>query len=157
MSTKNSAEKSVNEAAEAVDETIRKTADKGIEKVEKGVEKAADVAQKATGKVLDHAEEAIDKTRKAVDSGLDKVERTVRDLNGHADPKIDEIAHKALDVATQCINVIADSSERTCQRLSDLSQATNRYVVEKPGKSLMIAAATGAVLTALLLGGRRNR
>ncbi|THU05509.1 hypothetical protein E9531_00170 [Lampropedia puyangensis] len=127
-----------------------------MEKVEKGVDKAAEVAHKAAGKALDGAEDAIESTRKVVDKGLSKAERTVRDLNAHADPKIDDVAHKALDVATQCINLVADTSERTRQRMTDLCQTTNRYVVEKPGKSLLIAAAVGATLSALLLG-RRGR
>ena len=63
---------------------------------------------------------------------------------------------KALDLATKSINLAADASERTRQKVVEVSDATHRYVQEKPGKALLLAAAAGAFVALLLnRGGRR--
>ena len=148
-------EEKVNEVIESTKESVSDAVSTGAQKVEKGLDKAAEVAHNITNRAVDSAGAAIDSTRKATNSGLDKAEKALHSLQTHADPAIDELAHKALDVATKSINFAADASERTCQTVRELSDATNRYVVEKPGKSLAIAAAVGA-LAALLLTSRRR-
>ncbi|PAT39266.1 hypothetical protein CK623_10945 [Vandammella animalimorsus] len=146
----------VENAADAAEATVRKAASQSVQAIEKGVDKAAGTAQALTDKTLEGVERGLSQARQAIDSGLEKAEYSVRSLHQRSDPAIDALAHKALDVATQSINLVADTSERARQRVQELSEATNRYVVEKPGKSLLMAAAAGAILT-LLLTGRRSR
>lgn len=148
-------EDKVNEVVENTKEAAQEAVAGSAHKVEKGLDKAAEVAHNVTNKAVSSAGAAIDSTRKATNSGLDKAEKALQKLQTHADPAIDDLAHKALDVATKSINFAADASERTCQTVRELSEATNRYVVEKPGKALAIAAAAGA-LVALLLTSKRH-
>ncbi|RMX08850.1 hypothetical protein D8I35_03030 [Corticibacter populi] len=115
------------------------------------------MAHDVTGKALSGAEQALQSTRNATNAGLLRAEQSLQSLHQHADPAIDELAHKALDLATKSINLVADTGERARQRVLELSEATNRYVTEQPTKALFFAAAAGAALTALLLGGRRGR
>ncbi|WP_156454386.1 hypothetical protein [Lampropedia cohaerens] len=155
MNTKTTGKK-IEEAADKADEAIRDTAETALDKVERGVDKASDVAHDVADRALEGAEQAVQSTRRTVDEGLREVERGVRGLREHADPTIDQLAHKALDVATQSINLVADTSERARERVLELQEATCRYVHEKPGKALLFSAAAGALFTLLLTGGRRR-
>lgn len=150
------AETAVEEIIEDAEKSVRKAASTGVEKLEKGLDKAAEVAHNVTDKAVSGAEAAIEGTRKATSKSLDKAEKAIHTLQEHADPAIDELAHKALDLATKSINLAADAGERTRQKVCEISDATNRYVQEKPAKALFIAAAAGA-LVALLLNNRRDR
>lgn len=143
------------EAGQEASEAIRKAADKSLEKIEEGVDKAASVAHEVTDKALDGAEAALHKTRRALNRGLAEAEDGLHRLGQYADPRIDALAYKALDVATHSIHMMADKTERASLRAQRLSDDFNRYVRREPGKAMLMAATAGALLT-ILLGGRRR-
>ncbi|RMW99743.1 hypothetical protein EBQ25_06670 [Allofranklinella schreckenbergeri] len=136
--------------AQAAVQTIRQAADKGLEKVEEGVDKAANIAHDVTDKALDGAEHALRQTRRAVNAGVDQAQEGLQRLGEYADPRIDALACKALDIATHSIHLMADTTERASLRAQRCSDAAQRYVQQQPGKALLMAAAAGAILTALL-------
>lgn len=135
-------------------QTIRQAADKGLEKIEEGVDKAAAVAHEATEKAIDGAESALRSTRRALNRGIDQAEEGLQRLGTYADPRIDALAYKALDVATHSIHLMADATERASLRAQRFSDDIDRYVRQQPGKAMLMAATAGALLT-LLLGRRR--
>ena len=110
-----------------------------------------------TDDVLQSAQEAVQTTRAAADQSLDKAEERVRALRRQADPAIDDLATRAQDLAARSIDYCADTSARARRQIQHAADATGRYVAEQPGKSLVIAAATGAAVATLALWLSRRR
>lgn len=111
------------------------------------------------------AAEAADKTPAA--EKLEAARRKVvevasgmRDGAGRAGSQLKEGAGKASDVAREKYTVAKDNVrqgyDRVTKDIDQLSQDVNEYVRHNPGKSVLIAAAVGFFLGAILRGGRRG-
>lgn len=120
---------------------------------------AARSARNLAGDVLDSAESAVQTTRAVADHSLDQAEERLRDLRRRADPAIDDLAARAQALASRSIDYCADTSVRARRQIRDAAHATGQYVAEQPGKSLVIAAASGAAMATLVLwlSHRRHR
>ncbi|WCM87440.1 hypothetical protein [Acidovorax sp. NCPPB 3576] len=117
--------------------------------------KAVDSAHTAADNVLDSAKEAVQSTRDAANNTLDKAARKVDELHGEVNPLIDDLAARAQDLASRGISYCADTTERARRQLNQAADVTTRYVVEQPGKSMLLAAAAGAAVATLCLLSRR--
>lgn len=100
--------------------------------------------------VLQSAEEAVETTRDFTDHALDKAEQGVRKIRRNMEPGIDELAGKAQDFARRGKLLANDAGTKAQQTFLQCADATSKYVAEQPVKSVLIAAAAGAVLAALL-------
>eukprot|EP01037_Dinobryon_pediforme_P002944 gene2944-2985_t len=121
------------------------------DKVTHGVRNLAD-------DVLQSAQDAVQTTRAAADQSLDKAEESVRALRRQTDPAIDDLAARAQDLAARSIDYCAETSARARRQIQQAAEVTGKYVAEQPGKSLVIAAASGALLAtvAMWMSRRRN-
>ncbi|MFT3812089.1 MAG: hypothetical protein QM740_01795 [Acidovorax sp.] len=124
--------------------------------IENTTQKAADAAHKAADEMLGTATGAVQSTRKLANEALDKAESGMRRVQDGVDPLIDNLAAKAQEFASRSINYCANASERARRQFNDATDATCRYVSDQPGKSLVLAAAAGAAVTAALLMTRRR-
>lgn len=108
--------------------------------------------------MLQSAQDAVQSTRDVANESLDKAETGVRHLRREASPVIDDLATRAQDLAARSIDFCADTGARARRQVQHAADATTRYVVQQPGKSVAIAAAAGAVVAAalLVLSRRRN-
>jgi ElaB/YqjD/DUF883 family membrane-anchored ribosome-binding protein len=116
-----------------------------------------DNARNLADNVLQSAQDAVLATRAAADQSLDQAEDTVRALRRRADPAIDDLAARAQDLAARSIDYCADTSARARRQIQHAADATGRYVAAQPGKSLVIAAASGAAVATLALWLSRRR
>ncbi len=96
------------------------------------------------------ADRAIASTKRAADSALDTVSDKLDDLKqSSADAasslaaQIDDLAHRAVALAKQAGSGVRKQAELTGER-------TVGYVKDEPVKAMLIAAATGAALVALM-------
>jgi ElaB/YqjD/DUF883 family membrane-anchored ribosome-binding protein len=105
--------------------------------------------------VLQSAEEAVETTRDLAHDTLSRADRKARDLRRSLDPAIDELAHRAQDYARRGKGLAIDASAKARQAVSQYADATSRYVADQPVKAVLIAAAAGAIIAALLVS-RRN-
>ena len=119
--------------------------------VQTAADKAIASAHKVTEGVMHSAQSAVESTREAAHNSLDKAEQGVRALRSHADPAIDDLAARAQDLANRSIEYCAETSARARRQMQQAAQATTQYVSEQPGKSLLIAAASGAALATLVM------
>ena len=110
-----------------------------------------------TDDVLQSAQEAVQTTHAAADQSLDKAEERVRTLRRQADPAIDDLAARAQDLAARSIDYCAETSARARRQMQQAAEATSKYVAEQPGKSLVIAAASGALLATVAMWMSRRR
>ncbi len=120
-------------------------------KVNEVTDKAADAVRQAADSTLKGAEKAVDATRSATNNQLDKASDAVGTMRSEVDPTINELAAKAQALAERSINYCAETGDRLRQQVDQYSEATNRYVVDQPAKSMMIAFGSGAAFATLLI------
>ena len=116
-----------------------------------------DSARNLADNVLQSAQEAVQTSRAVADHTLDQAEDKVRALRQRTDPAIDDLAARAQALAARSIDYCADTSARARRQIQQAADATGRYVAEQPGKSLVIAAASGAAVATLALWLSRRR
>ncbi len=125
--------------------------------IQTATDKVANGARHLADDVLQSAQEAVQSTRNATNHSLEKAEEGVRALRSQTDPVIDDLAARAQDLATRSIGYCAQTSARARRQMQQAADATTRYVAEQPGKSLVIAAASGAALASLVLWMSRRK
>lgn len=125
--------------------------------IQTATDKVATSAHKLADDVLQSAQDAVQSTRNAANSTLERAEDGVRALRSRTDPAIDDLAARAQELATRSIDYCAETSARARRQMHQAAEATNKYVAEQPGKSLVIAAASGAALATLMFWMSRRR
>ncbi len=120
-------------------------------------QKAIDAAKDMVSHAADAAKESMTATRQAAAQAADKAQEGLETAQQHINPIIDDLAARAQDLASRSIHFCADSSERARRQIQCVTDATTRYVVDQPCKSLMFAAAAGAAVATALLWGSRAR
>ncbi|WP_280189890.1 hypothetical protein [Delftia sp. PS-11] len=128
-----------------------------MSQTEKAVSHAADTVKEAVQEAADTAQQATRSTRRAAASALDKAEEGISAVERELNPFIDDLAARAQELATRGINFCADSSDRARRQLQQASEATTRYVIEQPGRSILLAAATGAAIATAFFMSSRSR
>lgn len=118
--------------------------------IQAATQKAADTAHTVADGVLDSAKEAVQATRRATVNSLDKAEASVASLKDGVNPAIDDLAVRAQELANRGINYCAETSERARRQLNQVADTTTRYVVDQPGKSILLAAVAGAAFATII-------
>lgn len=148
MNMNNSAD-NTQKAADATKDVVNSAADTAKEGV--------NATKNFVNNAADSAKEGVNATRKAASEAVDKVEEGLESAQKQINPVIDDLAARAQELANRSIHFCADTSERARQQLHCAAEATNRYVVEQPAKSLVMAAAAGAAIATAFLWGSRSR
>lgn len=159
-------EKEAKEVVENIKNSAKDVADHAQEAAEDVLDTAKHAAKKAAHAAKDAGEEIQDivsdtyqRVRRTASEAIDETGRHLRDAeNEYNRQLIDDLARRAQDLAERSINFWADSSHRARRQFQTAADATTRYVTEQPGRSVLIAAATGAALaTAFFLGSRSRK
>ena len=116
---------------------------------------AMPAVRKASDDLLQTAGKAIDSTRERANDALDKAESKMREFRGNVDPMVDMLATKAQKLARQSLDMASEAKDRAEKSLKQAADATTRYVSEQPLRSVLMAAAVGA-LVALVVSTSRN-
>ncbi|MBX3632616.1 MAG: hypothetical protein KF695_06840 [Simplicispira sp.] len=127
------------------------------EKVHEATERTAETLRHGADATLKTAQQAVSATREAANAQLDKAAAAVDSMQSDIDPTINELAAKAQALAERSINYCAHTGERLRQQVDNYTQATTRYVVDQPAKSMLIAFGSGAALATLLILATRGR
>lgn len=100
--------------------------------------------------VADSTSQAIQNTQKVANEALGGLDNSVQSLRDQAAPKLDEMTQRASDFAHQSAQSVRDTGRRLRTSAIEVSEGTVQYVRDKPVQSMLIAAATGAMLMALV-------
>ena len=92
------------------------------------------------------ADSAIKSTQRATNSAFDGLADGVQNLREQASPAINRVGA----LAQQGVDSVRDTAQQMRERALQVSDSTVSYIKEEPVKSMLIAAATGAGLMALL-------
>ena len=106
--------------------------------------------------VRDSAESAYDSSREFANDSLGRVSEKMRDLRRDLEPAVDQLRYRARRAARQGMDAASDARDRTLETVDHYTDATGRYVADQPVRSVLIAAAAGAALAALLIAARNR-
>ena len=145
MNHPESSKKAISDAAADAKEHLKNTA------------KAAQAnAEEALNTVTNSAKEAFDHSRAAAQHAMDKAQEGLKSIEQELSPTIDDLAARAQTICNEGIHLCARGSERIRHQLQQTADSTTRYVIEQPGKSILIAAAVGAAIASAFLLNRRR-
>ena len=105
------------------------------------------------------ADNAIKSTQRATNNALDSLSSTVQDVRDQAVPAYDRLKTQTEDLAHRGIDALRDTTRQVRDTAVKASDQTVNYIKDEPFKAVLIAAATGAALMALvsLMGRSRDR
>lgn len=103
------------------------------------------------------AEPALAVTRAPVHNTLDHANTHVRELQSSLKPALEHLVENVQHTLRHGLDSVTESRKQAQKSLARGADATARYVAEQPVKSVLLAAATGAAVTALLIALTRRR
>jgi ElaB/YqjD/DUF883 family membrane-anchored ribosome-binding protein len=96
------------------------------------------------------ADSAIGATQRATNEALSSLSDKGQDMRDQAAPVINRVAAKAEELARRSADAMRDSSQQIKERAYRAQDMTVGYIKDEPLKSILIAAAAGAALMALV-------
>jgi ElaB/YqjD/DUF883 family membrane-anchored ribosome-binding protein len=96
------------------------------------------------------ADDAIKSTQRVANDALDGLAGSVQDLRQQAAPLLNRVGERAEELAHRGADVLRDSSQQLRDKALHASDSTVNYIRDEPVKAVMIAAAAGAALMALM-------
>lgn len=108
--------------------------------------KSAEASKNMIDQAARTAEHAIKSTRRVTDQALDGLAVGVQDMREEASPMLEQ----ASALAHQGIDAVREGAQQVREGTARASDAALTYIRDEPLKSVLIAAATGAALMALI-------
>ena len=106
--------------------------------------------QTQTPNLVDNAAEsasrAIHTTQQAADQAFEGLDHKVQQLREQASPRYDDAAERTQALADHGMQTMRDTSRRLRESAHQVTDGTRQYVRAEPVKSILIAAAAGALL-----------
>jgi len=117
----------------------------------------AQQGQDAADKAADSAQGAIRSTQRAAEGALDNLSSKVESAREQAAPLLNRVSSQAEAAARRGIEAVRDTSQQLREKALRASDSAVGYVKDEPIKSMLIAAATGALLMGLVALMSRSR
>ena len=96
------------------------------------------------------ADNAIKSTQRFANDTLNSLSDKVQDVRDQAAPVLNRVAEKAETLARRGLDAVKDGSQQIREKAARASDSTVGYIKDEPVKAILIAAATGAALMALI-------
>jgi ElaB/YqjD/DUF883 family membrane-anchored ribosome-binding protein len=96
------------------------------------------------------ADQAIRATQQAANGAVESVAGSLQDLRHQAAPALARASEQVSAMAHRGIESVRETSHQLRAKAEHASETTVRYIKDEPVKSVLIAAATGAALMALI-------
>lgn len=117
----------------------------------------ASSAAELTEQAAKNADTAIRSTQRLANQSLENLAEKVQDLRDQTIPLLNRVASEAEALARRGLDSVRETSAQLRDRAAKVSDNTAGYIKDEPMKSMLIAAATGAALMALVSLVTRNR
>lgn len=114
-------------------------------------------ASNLADKTTENAHSAVRSTQVKANQALDSLDESIDDAGDKVTPLINRLSAKAEDVAKRGAERMRETKDQLRERALQAQDTTVGYIRDEPMKSMLMAAATGAVLMALvslMIGGR---
>lgn len=122
--------------------------------VDSKIDQARGAAGRAGDDMRDSAEQVYESGREFAQDSLGRISDKIQDLRRDLEPAMDQLRYRARRAARRGMDVASDARDRTREAVDHYSDVTGRYVTDQPVRSVLIAAAAGAALAALLIAAR---
>ncbi len=96
------------------------------------------------------ADHAIRSTQQVANDALDNLAGSVQDLRKQVAPILNRATEQASALAQRGVDTVRETSQQLRDKALRASDNTVNYIRDEPVKSMLIAAATGAALMALV-------
>jgi ElaB/YqjD/DUF883 family membrane-anchored ribosome-binding protein len=96
------------------------------------------------------ADDAIRSTQRVANETLDSLAVRVQDIRHEASPFLNRATEQANALAQRGADAVRDTSQQLREKAEHVSDNTVAYIRDEPVKAMLIAAATGAALMALI-------
>jgi ElaB/YqjD/DUF883 family membrane-anchored ribosome-binding protein len=103
-----------------------------------------------TDQAAQTADQAIKSTQRAANGAFDSLADTVHDLRDQAAPLINLATEQASAMAHRGLDSVRGATQQIRDTARQASDGTVNYIRDEPVKAMLIAAATGATLMALV-------
>lgn len=98
----------------------------------------------------DRASNAIRSTQNVTNAAFDRLTDKVEDVRERAAPLVSRLSAQAETAARRGLDAVRDTSAQVRETALKASDSTVSYIQDRPVKAMLIAAATGAALMALV-------
>lgn len=112
--------------------------------------KATESSDNVIDQAAQSAEHAIRSTQRIANEKLDRMAGNVKDIQHQTSPMLERASDRASAMMQRGADGMRDVSHHVQQRALRVSDNTVGYIRDEPVKSVLIAAATGAALVALV-------
>jgi ElaB/YqjD/DUF883 family membrane-anchored ribosome-binding protein len=109
-----------------------------------------DTSNRLSDAAAQSAEHAIKGTQQVANQALDGLSSAVKEAQAEAGPLLNRAAEQASAMAHRSMDAAREGSQKLRDQAQHASDSTVRYIKDEPVKAVLIAAATGAALMALL-------
>ncbi len=96
------------------------------------------------------ADQAIRSTQRVANEALDGLAGSVQDLRQQAAPLLNRVSEQAGVMAQRGVDAVRDGSAQLREKALQAQDTTVSYIKDEPVKAMLIAAAAGAALMAML-------
>ncbi len=96
------------------------------------------------------ADQAIRATQRVTHDALDSLAGTVQDVRQQVSPLLQRANEQTRVLTQRGVDAVRDSSQKVREQARHAGDSTVQYVRAEPVKAVLIAAATGAALMALV-------
>lgn len=110
----------------------------------------AQQAQDTADQAASSTQSAIRSTQRAADQAFDTISNKVEEVRNNAGPTLSRVTSQAEAAARRGIEAVRDTSQQLRERALRAQDSTVGYIKDEPIKSMLIAAATGALLMGLI-------
>jgi ElaB/YqjD/DUF883 family membrane-anchored ribosome-binding protein len=102
------------------------------------------------------ANDAIETTRAYAQNAINATGEKVRDLYRDGEPA-EQLAARVQQAVRRGLDAASSTSVQAQRRFEQAAEATGKYIADQPVRSMLVAAATGAAITALIVLASRRR
>jgi len=107
-------------------------------------------ASTVVDKAADSASNAVRSTQNVANQAFDSLNNKIESAREHAVPLINRLSSQAETAARRSVDAVRDTSAQVREKALKASDSTVAYIKDEPVKAMLIAAATGAALMALI-------
>ena len=112
---------------------------------------------KLVDQAADGANSAIRSTQTVANAAFDRLTDTVESARDQAAPLVNRLSSQAEAAARRGVEAVRETSAQLREKALRASDTTVGYIKDEPVKAMLIAAATGAALMALVSLASRSR
>lgn len=97
------------------------------------------------------AHDAVETSRAYAQNAVNAAGEKVRDIRREAEPTMEQIAARVQQAVQRGLDSATKTSARAQRRIEEAADVTGRYIADQPVRSVLLAAAAGAAITALIV------